>query len=80
MEEYLRTKESLITNINGELLLGNRMNTFILFHPFAEVIVIFVELLYNVRTNITKSLLEKTVTYKMICRQLKRYFSHMSID
>jgi len=58
MEENLRAKESFITNIDGELLPSDGMNTFVLLYPLGKVVVVLVELLHDIGTNVTKSLLK----------------------
>ena len=58
MEENFWTKESLVSHINCELLLGDAVNSCVLFDVFAGLAVELVELLCDVGTHVTISFLD----------------------
>lgn len=57
VKKNFRTQKSFIAYINGEFLLGNGIDSSILFDPFGSVCVIFAELFYQVRADVTKAFL-----------------------
>lgn len=58
MEEDFRCHESLVTDINLESLLCDRVQRTVNLYPFGRIIIIFVKFFYNVRANVTEFLLK----------------------
>lgn len=58
VEEYLRSKEAFVANVNIKLLFGDGVYWLEDFHPFCRVCVILVELLHYVWAYITETLLQ----------------------
>lgn len=59
MEEDLRSEEAFVTNINGELLLGDGIDACVLFDPLGAVCVVFVKLLHKVGADVAEPLLKQ---------------------
>ena len=66
MEEDLRPQETLIANVDGELLLGDGVDARVLLDPLGAVCVILVELLNEVRADVAEPLLKQHNTVKLL--------------
>lgn len=62
VEKDLRAEEALVPNVDGELLLGDGVDTRVLFDPFAAVCVVLVKLFNKVRAHIAEPLLKRHST------------------
>lgn len=58
VEEDLRAKKALVSHIDGKLFLAYGINAGVLLYPFRAVCVILIKLLHQVRTHVTKTLLQ----------------------
>lgn len=59
VEEDLRPQETLVADIDGELLLGDGVDARVLLDPLGAVCVVLVKLLHKVRADVAKPLLRK---------------------
>mmetsp|Transcript_13531 Transcript_13531/g.34537 ORF Transcript_13531/g.34537 Transcript_13531/m.34537 type:complete len:485 (-) Transcript_13531:16-1470(-) len=57
VEEHLRAKEALVADVTDELLLGHRLDDFVLLDPLAGLVVVLLVLLDDVRADVAVLLL-----------------------
>lgn len=60
VEEDLRPEEALVSDINGELLLGDGVDARVLFDPLGAVCVVLAKLLNEVGAHVAEPLLKET--------------------
>lgn len=58
VEEDLRSQETLVAHVNGELLLADGVDAGVLFDPLGAIRVVLVELLHQVGTHVAETLLQ----------------------
>jgi len=78
VEEDLGSKESLVTNINGVGLLGDRFDALVVFEPLVRLSVILLVLLHDVGADIAEGFLSKVIRINAefinsICNKMKHF-------
>ena len=79
MEEYFRSEESFMANINSKLFPCNRVFTLILFYPLFRCLLILGKLFTDIRANVTITFLHE-ISYQIISAKKVSFFTFMASE